>query len=165
MKIIKKLAIASVIILLASTFAVASKWMPEKYELDNQLTKVDKISNTNLMGWEKIDNQSFILQTSPSTYYLIVLTSQAWNLPFTERIGITGRSLMIRPGYDNVWVREAGNRWDKHIINRIYRIENKKQVWEIIAQITGKKTIEREKMDSSGQTLLASMPINFFSRL
>lgn len=164
MKTLKKLASIVIITLFTSTYAAASKWMPEKYELDHQLIKVDKISNTSLMGWEKIDNQSFVLQASPSTYYLIVLSAPAWNMPFTERIGITGRNLMIRPGYDNVWVREPGNRWGKHIINRIYRIENKKQVWEIISQLTGTETIEREKMDSSGQTLLASMPVSFFSR-
>ena len=82
MNMIKKFAIVFVTLLLASTYAAASKWMPEKYELDNQLTKVDKISNTSLIGWEKIDNQSFILQSSPSTYYLIVLSSPAWSLPF-----------------------------------------------------------------------------------
>lgn len=164
MKTFAKLSGTLIIMLLASTYALASKWMPEKYELDHQLTKVDKISNTSLMGWEKVDNQSFVLQASPSTYYLIVLSSPAWNLPFTERIGITGRSLIIRPGYDNVFVREAGRSWGKYIINRIYRLEDKKQAWEIITQLTGSPTIDRQKRDSSGETLLASMPVNFFSR-
>jgi len=152
------------IMFFTAAYSAASSWMPEKYELDGELTKVEKISNTTLTGWEKVDNQSFVLRSSASSYYLIVLSSPAWNLPFTERIWITGRSLMIRPGFDNVIVREAGNRRDRHIINRIYKFENKKQVWDIIARITGQQTIERQQMDSSGESLLASMPVGFSSR-
>lgn len=164
MNTFKKLAGILMVMLFASTYAAASQWMPEKYNLDDQLVKVSRISNTSLTGWEKVDNQSFVLRSSASTYYLIILSSPAWNLPFTERIGITGRSLMIRPGYDNVIVREAGNRRGKYIINKIYKFEDKKQVWEIIAQLTGEPTIERQKKDYSGETLLASTPVSFFSR-
>lgn len=164
MKTIQKLAGLFIVMLLASTFAAASDWMPEKYDLDNQLVRVSNISNTSYIGWGKIDNQSLVLQTSPSRYYLVVLSYPAFNLPFTEDIGITGINLITRPGYDNVVVREVTGRWEKYIINRIYRFENKKQVWQIIAQLTGQQTIERERKDSSGETLLASMPISSFRR-
>jgi len=164
MKIRNKLTVMVIIMLLASTYAVASGWMPEKYDLDGQLSRVSSIPNTHYIGWGKIDNQSLILQTSPSRYYLVVLSWPAFNLPFTEDIGITGMNLMTRPGYDNVVVRQATGRWEKFIINRIYKFENKNQVWQVIAQLTGTQPIERERKDSSGETLLAAIPISVFRR-
>lgn len=164
MKPIKRIAGMFISLLLASTYVFASGWMPEKYDLDHQLARVPNISSTNFIGWEKVDNQSMVIQTTPSRYYLIVLSYPAFNLPFTEDIGITGMNLMTRPGYDNVVIRDATGRWGKYIINRIYKFENKRQAWKIIAQLTGTQTVEQERRDSSGETLLASMPISFFRR-
>jgi hypothetical protein len=164
MKTSIKIAGMAFVILLVSTYAAASKWMPEKYDLDHQLTKVEAISNTSYIGWEKVDSQSLVLQTSPSRYYLIVLSFPAFNLPFTEDIGITGMNLMTRPGYDNVMVREATGRWEKYIINKIYGLEDRKQAREIIAQLTGAPTIQPRKSNASEDTLLASGRIQFFRR-
>jgi hypothetical protein len=41
---------------------------------------------TNFMSWEKIDNRSFVLQTSPNHYYLIILSSPSDRLLFGESI-------------------------------------------------------------------------------
>jgi hypothetical protein len=164
MKTLIKIAGIAMILLFASTYAAASKWMPEKYDLDHQLTKVKSISNTSYIGWEKVDDQSLVLQTSPGSYYLVVLSFPAFNLPFTEDIGITGMNLMTRPGYDNVMVREATGRWEKYIINKIYRLENRKHAWEIIAQLTGSPVIERRNNYSSEEILLASGKIHLLRR-
>lgn len=159
MKTIKIFTGIFFIMLFASAYAAASKWMPEKYDLDDQLTKVSRIPVAKFIGWEKIDNQSFVLQARPGSYYLIVLSYPAYNLPFTEGVAITSMSLMVRPGFDNVYVRAPSGHWEKYVISRIYKLEDKNQAWEIIAQLTGKQPIEREKMDSSGETLLASTPL------
>jgi hypothetical protein len=152
------------VMLFASTYAVASQWMPEKYNLDNQLAQVSQISNTSFIGWEKVDTQSLVLQTTPSRYYLIVLSFPAFHLPFTEDIGISGQNLMIRPGYDNVFVRDATGRWNRHIIHKIYKFENRKQVREIVARLTGDTPVAPPKKSDSGEALLASRQVQFFNR-
>lgn len=126
-----------IIWLIGSACAVGGGWMPRKYDLDSQLTRVDGMPNTNIMGWEKIDVQSLVVQTSPSTFFLIVLSTPAWDLPFTETIGISGLNLSIRPGFDSVIVPGPAFT-DRYIINRIYRLENRAQVREIEAQLTGR---------------------------
>ena len=131
-----------IIWLIGTTAALGRDWMPEKYDLDNQLTRVDGMPNTNIMGWEKIDNQSLVVQTSPSRFYLIVLSYPAYNLPFTETIGISGLNLAIRPGFDSVIVHGPAYT-DRYIINRIYKLQNRAQTREIEAQLTGKAVREQ----------------------
>jgi hypothetical protein len=123
--------------LLGATVAFGRGWIPEKYNLDDRLTRVDGMPNTNIMGWETIDNQSLVIQTSPKRFYLIVLSSPAYELPFTETIGVTGLNLSVRPGFDSVIVYGTV-RTDRYIINRIYKLENRVQVREIEARLTGK---------------------------
>jgi hypothetical protein len=138
MKVIKQLAVISVVIFLASVCAAATAEIPAKYNLDKQLEKVSQISDYNFMDWDKIDKQSFILQTSPNTFYLIVLSSPSDKLLFTETIKISSNNNMVKPGYNNVIARGAGFS-ETYIINKIYRIKDSKQVKEIKAQLTGEK--------------------------
>jgi len=155
MNTIKRLTTILVIMLFAATYALAESSVPEKYNLDGQLKRVEYMSNTNFMDWESVDAQSLVVQTSPSTYYLVVLSSRAFNMPFVEYIGITGMNLMTRPGYDNVYVREPNRRWGRYIINRIYKLEDRRQVRDIVAQLTGDKKIVPAEKGFSGKVFMA----------
>ena len=76
--------------LLMSSCATGGIELPEKYNLDNQLESVSYISKyQGYIGWEMVDRQSFVLQTSPSDYYLIVLQIPAPDLPFTMASSLT----------------------------------------------------------------------------
>jgi uncharacterized protein YbaP (TraB family) len=137
MKSIKKMAMIFAAIFIAFTCSAESAELPAKYNLDNQLQKISEISKYNFMSWETIDNQSFVLQTSPSDYYLIVLSSPSDKLIFAETIKIPDTNAMVKPGYNNVIVQGSGST-DTYIINRIYKFKDYPQVKTIREQITGK---------------------------
>jgi len=127
MKTIRQYIKMVIIFLMASACATVPATIPEKYNLDNQLENVPNISGFSLMSWEKVDNQSFILQTSPNDYYLIILDSKSDALPFTRTIQITNTDSLFWPGYSNVIGNDDG--WeDSYIINKIYRFKNCNQV-------------------------------------
>jgi len=138
MKAIKLSAIIFAILFIAMVCTTASAEMPAKYNLDNQLQKVDSIYKYKFMGWDKVDNQSLVVQTSPADYYLIVLSSPSTKLLFSESIRIDSKDNMVRPGYNNVIVRGSGFTEDL-IINKIYKFKDSKQVKEIEAQLTAEK--------------------------
>ena len=135
---IKLLTIIFSTLFIASICAAAPAMVPEKYNLDNKLEKVDSIYKYKLMSWNRIDNQSFELQTGPSEYYLIVLSFPSDKLPFTEHIKITDTNGMVRPGYNNVIVRGSGFK-DNLVINKIYKFKDANQVKEIEAELTAVK--------------------------
>jgi|WetSurMetagenome_2_1015567.scaffolds.fasta_scaffold61896_3 hypothetical protein len=138
MKTLNKFMLIFGVLFFASVSFAASKGLPAKYELDNQLEKVDSIYKYKFMSWEKVDNQSLVVQTSPSDYYLIVLSSPSTKLPFTETVRIESTNDMVKPGYNNVIVRDNGQT-EQYIINKIYKFKDSNQVKEIIAQLTGEK--------------------------
>jgi hypothetical protein len=138
MKTLNKLITIFTVLLFASICAVAWAAMPAKYDLDKQLEKVDSIYKYKFMSWEKVDNQSFVLQTSPSDYYLIVLSSPSTKLLFSERVRINSTNNMVRPGFNNVIVHQ-GEGTEELIINKIYKFKDHKQVEEIEALLTGEK--------------------------
>ncbi|MGA1865040.1 MAG: DUF6491 family protein [bacterium] len=124
--------------LFVSSFcAYARAEVPAKYNLDNQLEKVSEISKYNFMSWDKVDNQSFILQTSPSDYYLIVLSSPSGRLAYSETISIPDTNAMVKPGYNNVIIKGNGFK-DTCIISRIYKFKDSEQVKAIKTQLTEK---------------------------
>lgn len=139
MKTLNKLVSIFTALLLVSMCAVAWAAMPAKYDLDKQLEKVDSIYKYKFMGWEKVDNQSFVVQTSPSDYYLIVLSSPSDRLPFAEQVAINSLNNTVRPGYNNVIVHSPNGTKDEYIINKIYKFKDHKQVEEIEAQLIGEK--------------------------
>lgn len=122
------------ILFLISTGAFAADSTPAKYFLDGQLDKVLSISKYNFMSWDKVDNQSFILQTSPSEYYLIILSKASDHILMSERISIDTSDATVKPGYNKVIVSGQGyNEWN--IINKIYRLKDADQVREIKNQL------------------------------
>lgn len=138
MKTLKQLISVLVTIFIASLCAAAWAGAPEKYNLDNQLEKVDEISKYNFMGWETVDTQSFVLQTSTSDYYLIVLSSPSYELPFSESIQIPSAEVKVRPGFNKVIVHDHGSKMS-YLIDKIYKFKDSKQVKKIKDQLTGQK--------------------------
>ncbi len=137
MKTIKQSFMIFMILFVASLSQYAGAEVPAKYNLDNQLEKVSEISKYNFMSWDKVDNQSFILQTGPSDYYLIVLSSPSDRLAYSETISIPDTNAMVKPGYNNVIIKGNGFK-DTCIINRIYRFKDSEQIKDIKTQLTGK---------------------------
>jgi hypothetical protein len=138
MRMIRKLAGIFITLLIVSSCAGAPVKIPDKYDLDSQLEKVPDISKFNMMSWDRIDSQSFVLQTTPSEYYLIVLSSPAVNLPFAESIHISSTGSMVRPGFNNVQVIGDGIDED-YVINKIYKFKDYEQVKSIKAQLSGER--------------------------
>ncbi len=137
MKNFKQFAFILILTLFLSSCATTSFKTAEKYNLDNQLEPVSEILKYNLMGWETVDNQSFILQTAPSQYYLIILTHPADQLMFTETISITHTGDMVKPGYDSVTVF-APPLTQKYVIYKIYKLKDREQIDTIRKQFGGK---------------------------
>jgi hypothetical protein len=130
--------ILSIIFFTVSVCAAATDVIPAKYNLDNQLEKVSEISKYSFMGWETVDNQSFVLQTAPGVYYLIVLGSPSDKLVFSETITIPDTNAMVKPGYNNVIVQGSGFN-ETYIINKIYKFKDSEQVKTIKSLLTGSK--------------------------
>jgi len=137
MKTFFKLAGIAAVFIFASAYAMASNSVPEKYNLDGQLEKISVITDYTFMGWNKIDNQSFVLQTGPGDYYLVVLSSPSDHLLFSENVRIDSTNNMVRPGYSNVFVYGNGFN-ERYIINRIYKFKDPAQMKDVESQLTGK---------------------------
>jgi hypothetical protein len=109
----------------------------EKYNLDGQLEVVDEIHKYTMRDWDKIDSQSFTLQTGAGTYYLIILRRPSTDIMFTERISIKTSSQMVRPGFNSVTVHSS-SRSEDYTIHKIYKLDGAQHAREIKAQLTGK---------------------------
>ena len=109
----------------------------EKYNLDDQLEMVSEIHKYTMRDWDKVDRQSFILQTGAGTYYLIVLRRPSTEIMFTESISIKTSSQMVRPGFNSVTVHSS-SRTEDYTIHKIYKLNNAQHAREIKAQLTGK---------------------------
>jgi hypothetical protein len=138
MRTIKQLSKIFVTLFMLSACATTPAKTPEKYNLDDQMENVTEITKYNMMGWETVDKQSFVLQTSPSDYYLIVLTSPSDHLLFSEVIGINATGAVVKPGYNTVFVKGSAFE-ETYIINKIYKFKDPSQVKAIKDQLTGKK--------------------------
>lgn len=132
--------ICACIALLMSSCATGRIELPEKYVLDDQLESVSYISKyEGHIGWEIVDGQSFILQTRPSDYYLIVLQIPAPSLPFTESISISSSGSMVRAGMDSVTLLQQTPKDPPYIIEKIYHLKEREQVRTIKEQIKAVK--------------------------
>jgi len=138
MRIIIQLTKIFAVLLTLSACAASGVNISEKYNLDNQLVSVDEISKFNMMGWEHVDRMSFVLQTTPSEYYLFVLNTPSDELPFAENIHVSSTGSFVRPGYNNVTVYGVGSR-KNYVIKKIYKFKDYEQVKEIRKQLTGDK--------------------------
>ena len=126
--------------LLMSSCATGRIELPEKYALDNQLESVSYISKyQGYSGWDMLDNQSFILQTSPSNYYLIVLQIAVTEERFSESIKISSSGSRVRAGMDTVTFLGQPIKGPSYRIEKIYRLKDREQVQTIREQIRAVK--------------------------
>jgi hypothetical protein len=87
-----------------------------------------------------VDNQSLIIQTSPGTYYLLVLSVPSSGLPMEmNRIRITNSGSTIREGVDSVIVSTDSHMRDKVPIERIYKLKDREQMKAIKKELQGEK--------------------------
>ena len=136
MRLQKLLSLVIVSLLFLAACATAPVTGTDKYNLDNQLESIAEITKFNMMGWEEIDRLSFVLQTTPSEYYLFVLNTPSDELPFAENIHISSTGSFVKPGYNNVTVYGVSSTRD-YVIKKIYKFKNYEQVKEIRKQLTG----------------------------
>jgi hypothetical protein len=130
MKAITKLAFIFTMSLLTMACATVPANRAERYNFDDELMKVNQIYKFRLKSWQKVDNQSLIVRTDVNDYYLFVLHRPSASLAFSENIGITDSADKIKPGYDNVIVKDSGGR-ESFIIQKIYKFKDRKQAMEI----------------------------------
>jgi hypothetical protein len=127
--------------------------VPEKYALGNQLEEVKYIWKTRIIDWEDVDNQSLIIQTAPSEYYLIVLITPTYELPFrNNRIWITHTNSRIKAGLDNVVIYNSANIRSSYPIDRIYKINGMEQMRAVRDQLRGKTDNEGDGKTRKNKT-------------
>jgi hypothetical protein len=66
----------------------------------SEFEQVDSLTNFSLMGWEAVDRQSIIIQTSPSVFYLFVLRDKMGDLNSAEKIISSSTGNRIETGLD-----------------------------------------------------------------
>ncbi len=103
--------------------------VPEKYNFDNKLEKVERIVIFREPTWEEVDTQSIILETDFNEYYLLILQRPISTNHF--EIGIHGTGSTISAGYDMVVALNEGTGPLYYRIDKIYRLKDKKQKREI----------------------------------
>ena len=104
--------------------------------LINQLHTVTL--SESLHQWIKVDNQSLILRTGPSEYYLLVLQIPSSKLMFSENISFICSIDVIKAGLDFVQIGDNIN----YLIDRIYKINSHEQMYTIKNQLVGKNREE-----------------------
>jgi hypothetical protein len=118
----------------ASPVTIDSVYTFDEYE------QVDSISILNLQGWEVIDNQSLIVQTGPSNYYLLVLRNKMPDLNVAETILFSSTGTRIVAGMDCVEV--VGPTCSPEaipvVIDTIYKLGGRDDVQRIRRQISGR---------------------------
>ena len=134
---INKLLMVTVFMILFSLSACASTPIktPEKYDLADQLKPVSEILKYNIMNWYAVDNQSLIVQTAPSQYYLIVLLRPSTQLLFSEYISISNTGSVVKQGFDKVTVYSSPY-IDSFVIDKIFKLEGRDQAKAVTKQLT-----------------------------
>jgi hypothetical protein len=152
MRTFVKIFIVFITSLLISSCAGGMIQLPQKYALDGQLEQVTSIYKSGIMDWETVDNQSLIIETGPSNYYLLVLKIPSPELVFRNRIRISSTGSMIRSGLDEVIIFDSAHMKSSYPIDRIYRIKGSEQMRAIRDQLTG-KTDTRQKDNKTGSSV------------
>jgi len=94
------------------------------------MARRDTITFRRFEHWTTVDQQSLIMNTTSSDYYLLVFDRPAVNLMATNEISFTLRADLLSAGGDFL---ELGDQ--RYLIDRIYKIINSEQMNTIINQI------------------------------
>jgi hypothetical protein len=87
---------------------------------------VERIYDYKLDSWSYLDRKHVIMQTAPSTYYLVALKNSCHGLSSAEVIAFsTTTSQLTR--FDHLLVRNAGKMVDRCYIDRMYKLEKVKK--------------------------------------
>ena len=82
-------------------FTIDSKYRFSEFET------VSSITNYRISGWQSIDSQSLIIETGPSTYYLVILSHKLRDMNFSEAISMTSTGTQIQAKFDCVQVQST----------------------------------------------------------
>lgn len=130
MKEIIKVSAVFVFLIMAVSCASTSVSIPEKYNLDNYLETVDRISTFKVSSWEQVDMRSIILRVNWNDYYLLVLHRPIISTYANLDIGVTRTAFSITAGFDRIVVMDHDGP-DYYYIQNIYRLKDREQVKEI----------------------------------
>ena len=129
MKLIIKLSFFLVFFAMAVSCTAATIDVPEKYNLDNDLEAVNRISTFRIKSYENIDQQSLVLEANYNDYYLLVLRRPRFEITF-GKTGIPHMGSAIIAGHDRV-VMNYNTGPEYYYIDKIYKLDGRKQVTEI----------------------------------
>lgn len=137
MKIMMKMLpiIALLIMVTSCVTTTAPVVLPEKYNLDSDLTAVNRMSIYKVTNWDQVDNQSFIITIAGGKKYLIVLDTPLGGMTSNETIDIYGQDSSVISGYTKIFVRYAtGTQY--FVIEKIYEISSLEQLKKIREQLS-----------------------------
>jgi len=134
MKMVMKMlaSIALLIMVVACATTNAPNTLPSKYNLDNDLNAVSRISAVRASNWEQVDNQSVIC-TANGAYYLFVLDKPLEEI--NQKIGFLANNSSVLAGSSKIYV---GSSSDKrfYTIEKIYKLNGPDQIREVTDQLS-----------------------------
>ena len=136
MKLIIKASSILVFLIMVVSCATTPHTIPEKYNLDNEFEAVDRVYAPKNSSWDRVDNQSVILRTNVTDYYLLVLSRPMYGRMYiiitesSQGISHDGEGYNITPGINWISAKSAAG-IDDYIIEKIYKLEGKEQAEEI----------------------------------
>jgi len=83
---------------------------------------VERILQYRLDGWAYLDREHVIMQTAPSTYYLVSLRGPCTGLSSAEVIAFTTTTSQLTR-FDKLLVRNSGRMIDKCYIDSLHKLE------------------------------------------
>lgn len=130
--VIKMLSIVALLVTAISCApTTASIGLPDKYNLDDNLKAVNRISGIGASSWRQADDQSVMI-TANGRYYLLVLNKPLEAMD--DKIGFRGDLTNIRAGYSGIYVGVSSDR-RYYDIEKIYELEGVDQAKEIKKQL------------------------------
>ena len=136
MKMTARIFSIFLLLIMVVSCATTPHTIPEKYNLDNEFEAIDRVYAPNNSSWEKVDNQSVILRTNLTDYYLLVLSRPMYGrmyiiiTEYSQGIFHNGEGYNITPGINWISAKSAAG-IDDYIIEKIYKLEGKEQAEEI----------------------------------
>lgn len=126
MKTFIKLGILFISSLLIAACAGGMTQLHQKYALDTRLKQVKSIYKYGLSQWKAMNDQSFIIETIPGSYYLMVLKRPSPELSLHKTITISSNGDLIRAGVDKVIIYNGPLVRLIYPIDQIYQITDEK---------------------------------------
>jgi len=82
---------------------------------------VDRIMQYTVDSWSYLDREHVIMQTAPSTYYLVSLRRPCYGLTSAETIGFTTTTSHLTP-FDKLVVRSSGRMIEQCYISALHKL-------------------------------------------